>query len=262
MSTSEILNILLGTGLVGLMVAVATMKATVRKANADAEKAKADAETVRITNTENATRILVENIVKPLKDELNATRTDLQATKKEMASTKREMARLRKAVEAASGCRHADYCPVLFKLRDNQKTQTQQEQTSSTYAKSDTTAAVTRVITTQTVPESQVHMAISVDSLLKLPEGAAYRENKDRAHVEATHHDGIIYITGTCDSLQRQVEYYEALYHNARDALENYRESVIEERASRKSPFSIYMSGVTCGIILTVAIIGFIKQSK
>ncbi|WP_304618328.1 hypothetical protein [Paramuribaculum intestinale] len=121
MSFSEILNILLGTGLVGLMVAVATMKATVRKANADAEKARAEAETVRITNTENATRILVENIVKPLKEELNATRTDLQATKKEMASTKREMARLRKAVEAASGCRHADYCPVLFKLRDNQK---------------------------------------------------------------------------------------------------------------------------------------------
>ncbi len=121
MSFSEILNILLGTGLVGLVVAVATMKATVRKANADAEKARAEAETVRITNTENATRILVENIVKPLKEELNATRTDLQATKKEMASTKREMARLRKAVEAASGCRHADYCPVLFKLRDNQK---------------------------------------------------------------------------------------------------------------------------------------------
>lgn len=121
MSFSEILNILLGAGFVGLVVAVATMKATVRKANADAEKAKAEAETVRITNTENATRILVENIVKPLKEELNATRTDLQATKKEMASTKREMARLRKAVEAASGCRHADYCPVLSKLRDNQK---------------------------------------------------------------------------------------------------------------------------------------------
>lgn len=119
MSFSEILNILLGTGLMGLVVAVATMKATVRKANADAEKAKADAETVRITNTENATRILVENIVKPLKEELNATRTDLQATKKEMASTKREMARLRKAVEAASACPHSDGCPVLYKLRVN-----------------------------------------------------------------------------------------------------------------------------------------------
>lgn len=119
MNFSEILNILLGTGLVGLVVAVATMKATVRKANADAEKAKADAETVRITNTENATRILVENIVKPLKEELNATREDLQATKKEMASTKREMARLRKAVEAASACPHSDGCPVLYKLRVN-----------------------------------------------------------------------------------------------------------------------------------------------
>jgi hypothetical protein len=121
MSFSEILNILLGGGVVALIVAVATMRATVRKANADAEKAKAEAETVHITNTENATRILVENIVKPLKDELHATREDLHATKREMASTKREMARLRKAVEAASGCPHSDGCPVLARLRDHQK---------------------------------------------------------------------------------------------------------------------------------------------
>lgn len=114
MTFSEILNILLGGGLLALVVGVITLKATVRKANADAERAKADAESVRITNTENATRILVENIVKPLKEELNATRKDLQATK-------REMARLRKAVEAATGCPHSDGCPVLLKLRDNQK---------------------------------------------------------------------------------------------------------------------------------------------
>lgn len=105
-------------------------------------------------------------------------------------------------------------------------------------------------------------LAISVDSLLRLPEGAAYRRSNERAHVEATQKDGVIYITGTCDSLQRQVEYYEALYHNARDALESYRESVIEERATRKSPFSIYLSGVTCGFVLAVALTGFIKQSK
>ena len=124
MTFSEILNILLGGGLLALVVGVITLKATVRKANADAERAKADAESVRITNTENATRILVENIVKPLKEELNATREDLQATKKEMASTKREMARLRKAVEAASACPYStnsNGCPVLYKLRDNQK---------------------------------------------------------------------------------------------------------------------------------------------
>lgn len=117
MTFSEILNIFLGGGFLALVAGVITLKATVRKANAEAERAKAEADTVRITNTENATRILVENIVKPLKEELNATREDLLATKRQMASTQREMARLRKAVEAASVCPHADGCPVLLKLR-------------------------------------------------------------------------------------------------------------------------------------------------
>lgn len=129
------------------LLKVITLKAAVRKANAEAaqaqaeakkaeaeaEKAKADADGVRITNTENATRILMENIVKPLKEELHATREDLHTTKeemvsikREMASTKREMQRLRKAVAAATNCPHSDDphsdgCPVLRKLRDNQK---------------------------------------------------------------------------------------------------------------------------------------------
>lgn len=135
MSWSEILNILLGGGVLTLVVGVVTLRATVRRANAEAqqalaaarraeadvERARVDAETVRITNTENATRILVENIVKPLKEELNATREDLQATKREMASTKRAMGRLSRAVESANNCRHADGCPVLRKLRDREK---------------------------------------------------------------------------------------------------------------------------------------------
>lgn len=128
MSFSEILNILLGGGIIALIVNVATMRSTVRKANAEAEKAKADAETVRITNTDNATRVLVDNIVKPLREELHATRRELQETKQElqetkqeMASTKGEMTRLRKAVEATSDCRHSDDCPVRRRLRDNQK---------------------------------------------------------------------------------------------------------------------------------------------
>lgn len=135
MSFSEILNILLGGGVITLVLALATMKATVRKANAEAEKAKADAETVRITNTENATRILVENIVKPLKEELNATRQELHTTReklsateefmagmqKELASTKRAVSRLSRAVESAKNCPHADDCVVLYKLRNNKK---------------------------------------------------------------------------------------------------------------------------------------------
>ena len=122
------------------LLQVITLKAAVRKANAEAaqaqaqaKKAEAEAESVRITNIENATRILMENIVKPLKEELHATREDLHDTKdelgsvkREMASTKREMQRLRKAVAAAINCPHSDDphsdgCPVLRKLRDNPK---------------------------------------------------------------------------------------------------------------------------------------------
>lgn len=112
MELSEIFNFVLGGSLLATVIGIVTLKATVRKANAEAEKAKADAETVRIDNAEHATRILVDNIVEPLKDELNGTRKDLQATK-------REMARLRKAIDRANSCRHHDDCPVLNGMREH-----------------------------------------------------------------------------------------------------------------------------------------------
>ena len=74
MEFSEILNYILGGGLLAAVVGIVTLKATLRKANADAEKAIAEAETVRIDNAEHATRILIENIVEPLRKELHETR--------------------------------------------------------------------------------------------------------------------------------------------------------------------------------------------
>lgn len=107
MELSEILNFVLGGSLLATVVGLVTLKATVRKANAEAES-------VRIDNTEQATRILIDNIVEPLKEELNATRKDLQATK-------REMARLRKAIDTANSCKHHDDCPVLRGMREHPK---------------------------------------------------------------------------------------------------------------------------------------------
>lgn len=121
MELSEILNLVLGGGLLAAVIGLLTLKATVRKANAEAEKARAEAETVRIDNTEQATRILIDNIVEPLKKELNETREELRATKKEFVSTKREMARLRKAIGDAGNCKHSGDCPVLFRLREHPK---------------------------------------------------------------------------------------------------------------------------------------------
>lgn len=121
MELSEFLNIALGGGLLATLVGVATLKATVRKASseaemarAEAERSKAEAESVRIDNTEHATRILMENIVKPLKDEFNET-------KKELARNTREMARLRKAIDGANSCDYRSACPVLNRLREHPK---------------------------------------------------------------------------------------------------------------------------------------------
>ena len=66
MDLSEILNLVLGGGLATALTALITIRPTVRKANAAAE-------TVRIDNVDKATHILIENIVEPLKKELNAT---------------------------------------------------------------------------------------------------------------------------------------------------------------------------------------------
>lgn len=117
MELSEIINIALGGGLLATIIGIMTMKATVRKATAEAEKAKAEAESVRIDNAEHATRILMENIVKPLKDEFNET-------KKELARNTREMARLRKAIDGANSCDYRSACPVLHRLREHPKDNT------------------------------------------------------------------------------------------------------------------------------------------
>lgn len=114
MDFSAVMNLVLGGGLVATIIAIITLKSTVREARAKAEKAAAEAEKVRIDNTEHATRILIENIVEPLKEELNENRKALQATR-------REMARLRKAIDAANSCRHHDDCPVLYGLREYPK---------------------------------------------------------------------------------------------------------------------------------------------
>ena len=110
MQLSEILNVVLGGSLVGSLISIMTIRSAQKKARAEAEKTVAESDTVKITNTEQATRILVENIVKPLTEELNETR-------KEIGSIKREVARLRKAIDSANSCRYNADCPVLERMR-------------------------------------------------------------------------------------------------------------------------------------------------
>lgn len=114
MQLSEILNLVLGGSLVASVISIVTIRSALKKARGEAEKALAEADTVKITNTENATRILMENIVEPLKKELNETRKDLNAVK-------RALSRLVKAVNSANNCDYRDGCPVLERVRQSAK---------------------------------------------------------------------------------------------------------------------------------------------
>lgn len=107
-------------------------------------------------------------------------------------------------------------------------------------------------------------MAVSVDSLLKLPDGAAYTKRSGQAKIKVATHGDTVYITGTCDSLQRRVEYYEALYHTARDALEKRDAQYQQERKQRTNPALVgvvnLIVGLFSGIILTFIITKRRKQ--
>lgn len=162
MNISEVLNVLLGGGLVATIVAICTLRATIRKAKAESMKAEADAETVRMDNAEHATRILVENIVKPLKEELNETRRYLEASK-------REMARLRKAIDTANSCKHHDDCPVLVGLRDKPKASVATEE-SVKQVSADTLQSEVRQTWTETVPQEEAKLEIPLAELTNLPE--------------------------------------------------------------------------------------------
>ena len=122
MSWSVVLDLLLGGGLIAALVNIFTLRSTLREAQAKADHAHADADTVKITNTGTATRILMENIVEPLKKELHAVREELAIYKKEMSrllnAQKRELARLRKAIEGANSCDYRDGCPVIDRVRN------------------------------------------------------------------------------------------------------------------------------------------------
>lgn len=79
----------------------------VEKLRAEVEAAKTNTRGDELENVKKAMAILMEEVVEPLKKEINAIR--------------REMARLRKAVEKVNTCPHSAACPVLHELRKSEE---------------------------------------------------------------------------------------------------------------------------------------------
>jgi hypothetical protein len=78
-------------------------EAEVEGLRAQVEASKADTRGDELENVKNGMSILMEQVVEPLKKEINAIR--------------KELARLRRAVEKVNNCHHVAACPVRIELQ-------------------------------------------------------------------------------------------------------------------------------------------------
>ncbi len=147
------------------------------------------------------------------------------------------------------------------------KTQREQIQREQTKVSADTAASVIRTIQKEVVPRSKAAIAIPVDSLLRLPSEAVYTHHSGQATATVAKKGDVIYVAATCDSLQREVEYYEELYYKARDALEQYNDSVQTETKKQSSNLmakliTLFWMGFAAGVLTTIFIIIFKRHGK
>ena len=143
------------------------------------------------------------------------------------------------------------------------KTQTEQTQTEQIKVTSDTATSVIRTIQKEVVPSSKAEIAIPVDSLLKLPSQAVYTHHSGQATATVAKKGEVIYVAATCDSLQREVEYYEELYYKARDALEQTKQLYREQQKEKPLPSSwVVVATLIFGYIIGAISTIYITKDK
>lgn len=114
MDTLAILQLLCGLLTTAIGVGGFKMYTDRKKYLQEVEKLKAEVRAAQVNtrgseldNVQKAMQILMEQIVEPLKQEINAIR--------------KELAKLRRAVEKANGCRFSPNCPVRDELQKPEK---------------------------------------------------------------------------------------------------------------------------------------------
>ena len=255
MDFSEIMNIILSGGLVGTATAIGSLRATVRKAKAEAMKAEADAEGVRVDNAEHATRVLVSNIVVPLKEELNATRKTCRPTSAKWRDCARPLtlptvAAIMMTVLCLAGCASSR------KSMTAEKTQTET-------ASADSASGSRRAgLVMAGIPASAVKLTIAADSLRKLPEGAVYRGKSGQANLTVgTDGKGNLVAEASCDSLQQLVLWYEEELTRIRSETKNNVSNDVQMEEKRPpNRMRTFMTGVLAGLLAGVLLTLKVKR--
>ncbi len=141
----------------------------------------------------------------------------------------------------------------------------------------DTAGGHIRALSREMIPGSEATMGIHLDSLLRLPEGAGYTERSGQATARVERRGAGIQVTATCDSLAREIEYYEDMYYRARDELDELEHRMLEERAQREkreslqsnashgllgNPIMNFIMGFLGGALTITAIIIYKREKK
>lgn len=120
----------------------------------------------------------------------------------------------------------------------------------------DTLQSEVRHTWTETVPQEEAKLEIPLAELTNLPEKAEYRAKNGRASATVQNKGGIIVVYATCDSLQRQCEYYERQMASYKKALEQQKNEARtdKERSSNqwKMLLIAFIVGVATGVVLTI----------
>lgn len=115
---------------------------------------------------------------------------------------------------------------------------------------------------TQTVPKSEVRLAIPADSLLKLPPLAQYSGRSGQANVSVSRDKDVITVYASCDSLQVLVEYYERTSSLWREYYEEMVGLYKAEVKQRSNPIKTFFGGFGVGILTGILITIFIQKRK
>ena len=118
----------------------------------------------------------------------------------------------------------------------------------------DSLAKEVLLVRTEAVPKSEVRLAISADSLMRLPPRASYSGKSGQANVSVSRDGDVIAVHASCDSLQILVEYYAG-------RSETYREAW-EEVKRRSNPVQIFFYGFGTGIVICVLAVILIQKQK
>ncbi|MCH5236993.1 MAG: hypothetical protein J1E95_04260 [Muribaculaceae bacterium] len=103
-----------------------------------------------------------------------------------------------------------------------------------------------------------------MDSLRSLPEGASFKKKSGQANASVFTQGNNVVVVATCDSLQREIDYYWELYYSALEELEDLREisEEREEKECRHTPLITTILALTAGIIAGTAATLIIKTIR